>query len=273
MAFVFPRRTHLAPLRVCRGRSPTLCRLRRPPCRGIVILGRGLPGGQSGGMLCESFTWPVHPPLTWPACALPCPSTTIRRRMTTNSSHQGLAALFASATIGSLLRTFVLQPQREFYQRELQRLTGAHLRQLQRDLGRLLESGFVERRSHGNRVYYRAVAAHPAFPALRSLIVSTLGTGDVLREALAGLGDAVSAALIYGSFARGDEAPDSDVDLLVVGAASRRSRRRRPGAGRPRAGPRDESRPVLRGGVRGSSAQRRPLPLGGPCRSSHLARR
>ena len=143
--------------------------------------------------------------------------------MTTHSSQRGVAALFASATIGPLLRAFVVQPHREFYQRELQRLTRAHLRQLQRDLGRLVESGFVESRDHGNRVYYRAVAAHPAFPALRSLVLSTVVSGDVLREAFLGLGEAVTAAFIYGSFARGDETVESDVDLLVVGPVTRRS--------------------------------------------------
>jgi predicted nucleotidyltransferase len=143
--------------------------------------------------------------------------------MTTKSSQKGIGALFASAAIGPLLRSFVLQPQREFYQRELQRLTGAHLRQLQRDLGRLVESGFVQGRVHGNRVYYRAVVAHPAFPALRSLVLTTVGAGDGLREALAGLGAAVEAAFVYGSFARGDESAESDVDLLVVGSVTRRA--------------------------------------------------
>ncbi len=143
--------------------------------------------------------------------------------MTTEGSHTSITALFASATIGPLLRILLLQPQREFYQRELQRLTGAHLRQLQRDLERLVESGFVERRVHGNRVYYRTVASHPAFPALRSLVITTICVEGSSRDALLELGDEVQAAFIYGSFARGDEGPDSDVDLFVVGSVSRRA--------------------------------------------------
>ncbi len=142
--------------------------------------------------------------------------------MTTKSSQKGVAALFASAAIGPLLRAFVLQPQREYYQRELQRLTGAHLRQLQRDLARLVGSGFVQSRVHGTRVYYRAVAEHPAFPALRNLVMTTLGADHALREALAGLGAVVQAAFVYGSFARGDESPESDVDLMIVGSVTRR---------------------------------------------------
>ena len=116
----------------------------------------------------------------------------------------------------------MLDPQREFYQRELQRLTGAHLRQLQRDLLRLRQAGLVTQRAHGNRAYYRAVVEHPAFADLRAAVMKTLGLGDVLREALKPLSDAVSVAFVYGSFARGDDVAGSDVDLFVVGSASRR---------------------------------------------------
>ena len=142
--------------------------------------------------------------------------------MTTNNSQNGITALFASATLGELLRVFMLEPEREYYQRELQRLTGAHLRQVQRDLERLQQSGLVARRVHGNRTYYRAVPAHPAFFDLSAAIMKTMGLGDELRDALADLGDAVTLAFIYGSFARGDDVVGSDVDVLIVGSASRR---------------------------------------------------
>ncbi len=143
--------------------------------------------------------------------------------MTTKSSQTGLGALFASATLGELLRLFMLDPGREFYQRELQRLTGAHLRQLQRDLARLELSGLVARRTHGNRTYYRAVPAHPAFADLRAAIMKTIGLGDRLREALAGLTGAVELAFVFGSSARGDDVVGSDIDVFVVGSATRRA--------------------------------------------------
>jgi len=146
----------------------------------------------------------------------------MRSQMTTNKSQNGISALFASATLGELLYLFMLEPEREYYQRELQQLTGAHLRQVQRDLERLQQSGLVARRVHGNRTYYRAVPAHPAFFDLSAAIKKTMGLGDELRDALAGLRDAVTLAFIYGSFARGDDVVGSDVDVLIVGSASRR---------------------------------------------------
>jgi predicted nucleotidyltransferase len=142
--------------------------------------------------------------------------------MTTSKSQSGISALFASATLGQLLYLFMLEPGREYYQRELQRLSGAHLRQLQRDLERLQRSGLVVCRTHGNRTYYRAVPAHPAFADLRAAVMKTLGLGNELGAALAGLGGAVTLAFVHGSFARGDEDAHSDVDVLIVGSATRR---------------------------------------------------
>ena len=50
-------------------------------------------------------------------------------------------------------------------------------------------------------------------------MVKTAGVADVLREALMPLGR-IRTAFIYGSFAKGSERADSDVDVLVIGEAS-----------------------------------------------------
>jgi predicted nucleotidyltransferase len=41
----------------------------------------------------------------------------------------------------------------------------------------------------------------------------------VLREALQPLAGKIASAFVYGSIARGDERPGSDVDVMVVGSA------------------------------------------------------
>ena len=53
------------------------------------------------------------------------------------------------------------------------------------------------------------------FEELKSLVVKTLGVGDVLREALAPVADRVRVAFLFGSFARGEQ-QRSDVDVMVV---------------------------------------------------------
>jgi predicted nucleotidyltransferase len=48
-------------------------------------------------------------------------------------------------------------------------------------------------------------------------MVKTAGVADVLREALTPFQGHIETAFIYGSFAKGTENADSDVDVLVIG--------------------------------------------------------
>jgi predicted nucleotidyltransferase len=50
-------------------------------------------------------------------------------------------------------------------------------------------------------------------------MVKTAGIADILREALTPLSERIMVAFIYGSFAKGTETADSDVDVLFVGKA------------------------------------------------------
>lgn len=106
-----------------------------------------------------------------------------------------------------------------------------HLRQIARDAGvspgaahreltLLAAAGIVTRTEQGRQVYFRANRECPVFAELKSLLLKTAGVADVLREALGPLRERIVAAFVYGSVARGDERPGSDIDLLVVGDAS-----------------------------------------------------
>jgi predicted nucleotidyltransferase len=104
-----------------------------------------------------------------------------------------------------------------FYLREIARVAGLGLGAVQRELKRLSGTGIIRRTVRGNQVYYQADPDCPIFEELKNLVIKTAGVGDVLRAALAPLADRIEVALIYGSFARGEEHRGSDVDLLVVG--------------------------------------------------------
>ena len=134
----------------------------------------------------------------------------------------GVAELFAGRAVVSLLRTFFLNPSRDYYQRELTEVTGERLFLVQTALKKLTRAGLVSQVSRGNRTYYRVDPTHPAYEELRALIVKTIGIGDTLRARLLELGEKVRAAFIYGSVARGDETPTSDVDIMLVGTLSGR---------------------------------------------------
>ena len=137
---------------------------------------------------------------------------------TTNSiGDRGWADLFASRTLAQLLTTFLTHPEKDFYQKELAVTTDAGLYAVQRELTRMEKANLVSRTPRGNRVYYRANRGHPAFEDLKRVVLKTMGLGEALRAALAPLAGRVQVAFIYGSFARGEETAESDMDLLMVG--------------------------------------------------------
>jgi predicted nucleotidyltransferase len=135
---------------------------------------------------------------------------------------KGIGELFAGRAVVPLLRLFFLYPTQTFYQRELSDLTGERLFLIQRSLGRLVRAGVVDSSRRGNRIYYRANESHPAFQDLKAVILKTVGVGDVLQAQLAGLGDKVEVAFVYGSVARGEETSTSDLDIMIVGDLSSR---------------------------------------------------
>jgi predicted nucleotidyltransferase len=127
------------------------------------------------------------------------------------------ARLFASETLVSVLKLFLLNPERSYYQAQVATIAGARLYAAQRELARLERAGLVVREPSGNRVYYRANRRHPAFEDLKRAFLRTVLLGDSLRAALAPLAGKVQAAFVYGSYARGEEREHSDVDLFIVG--------------------------------------------------------
>jgi len=124
--------------------------------------------------------------------------------------------LFGKTRQGVLAALFE-QPERWFYLRELERLTGLSTGALQHELGRLGRAELVIRERSGNRVNYRANVAHPVFEELRRLVLKTCGIPLLLAQAISTVGAKVDFAAVFGSFAKGTSHARSDIDLLVVG--------------------------------------------------------
>lgn len=130
------------------------------------------------------------------------------------------ADLLFSAYRRKVLALLLLRPDDELHVREIARLTGVPAGSLHRELRTLTAAGFLERKPFGNQVRYQANRACPIYPELAEIFRKTLGLADLLREALAPLGDQVVAAFVFGSMADGSAQASSDVDLFVVGRAT-----------------------------------------------------
>jgi len=126
------------------------------------------------------------------------------------------SALFGK-TRRAVLGLLYSRADEAFYLRQIQRLAGVGLGSLQRELKQLTNAEIIVRNVRGQHVYFQANSKCPIFDELKSLVIKTVGIGDSLRASLSQFYDRINFALVYGSFASGDEHRGSDVDILVVG--------------------------------------------------------
>ena len=89
-----------------------------------------------------------------------------------SSSEDALGKLFGSTSRARILRLLCVNPDREFYQREIMYETGLSLQPVQRELGILLELGVLIRLAARNRIYYRVDTDSVWFKPLRDLMGS-----------------------------------------------------------------------------------------------------
>lgn len=127
--------------------------------------------------------------------------------------------------LGSKLRANALawlfsRPDERFFVRQLASVLDEDATNLGRELARLADLGILRCATEGRRKYYQANGDCAVFPELERLVVKTAGLRDVLRSALRGIRERIEVAFVHGSFARGQQRFDSDVDLLVVGSVS-----------------------------------------------------
>lgn len=81
-----------------------------------------------------------------------------------------LTQLFGSSARVEMLSLLLSEPHREFYVREIERLACVQVHAVHVELRRLESLGLVTSRRDGNRRYVQAVATHPMYAPLLSLI-------------------------------------------------------------------------------------------------------
>ncbi len=127
-----------------------------------------------------------------------------------------LETLITSRVRRKVLALFLLNPEKEFYGREVARRTEENAHAVSVELGRLESSGLLKSRASARLKYYSANKGYPIYEELKRIMIKTEGIGDLLRKGL-GAAEELKFAFIYGSFAKGEERAGSDIDLMIVG--------------------------------------------------------
>lgn len=134
-----------------------------------------------------------------------------------------------------ILRLLLDSPDERLHLREIARRALTSAGTAARELLRLEEAGLVARDREGSQVYFSARTESSMYPPVRALVhaiaretavpLAPSPTPDPLglrttrrlrRELAAVYGERLAGVYLYGSRARGDHDPDSDVDVLLV---------------------------------------------------------
>ena len=130
-----------------------------------------------------------------------------------------LKKLIGSRTRINILKLFVLNPKQDYYVREISRLTKEPFDPARRELMQLEEIGLLKSKLSGRQKYYSINTGYALFQEFKSMILKTVGIGDVIRLKT-GKRDDILVAFIHGSYAKNREDIESDIDLFVVGDIS-----------------------------------------------------
>jgi predicted nucleotidyltransferase len=136
-----------------------------------------------------------------------------------NSKHgagTGLADALFSKVQQRVLGVLFGNPDRSFFANEVIARADSGTGAVQRELTRLESAGLLNVKRLGRQKHYQANPSAPVFTELRDLVMKTSGLADVLRAALSPLGERIDAAFVYGSIAKGESTPASDIDLMIV---------------------------------------------------------
>jgi predicted nucleotidyltransferase len=120
-----------------------------------------------------------------------------------------------------LLGALFGHPSRAWYAAELAQHLGVLRSGVQRDLKALTGAGLLKSYRKGHMVFFQANEQAPVFPELHGLILKTVGLVEAIRDVLSPLAEDIQLAFVYGSIAAAKEEPDSDIDLMVIGAVQR----------------------------------------------------
>jgi len=137
-----------------------------------------------------------------------------------------LADILSSRVKAEVFRLLFGLEGQSLHLREIERQSGLAVGTVRQELQRLISLGLVEKSVDGNRRLYAANRRHPIYPDIRSIVFKTSGFAEILRAALLPE-PSIRLAFVFGSLARGEEKPGSDLDLMVLGSITLRQLTRR----------------------------------------------
>lgn len=129
-----------------------------------------------------------------------------------------LKRLFTSNTRIKLLTLFLLNPDEEYFIRELTRRLDEQINSIRRELDNLKKMGLLKSKEKNRKKYYVVNKNFVVFHELKSIILKAIGDKDALIKKIAQLGT-IEVMVLSGLFVE----KESPLDLLLVGSIDRQA--------------------------------------------------
>lgn len=124
--------------------------------------------------------------------------------------------IFGSRIRAKILGWLFTHPEEYFFVRQMASILKEDPTNISREMANLEELGILRSKRSGNLKNFQVNRECPFFEELKGLILKTAGVAGRIRAVLRRLAG-IEYAFIYGSYAKGEEKADSDVDLLILG--------------------------------------------------------
>lgn len=133
-----------------------------------------------------------------------------------------VSILFKSKIRQKILVKFFSDQSRRFYINEMARLIGTTQGTCRRELNKLVDMGMLITSREGNLQFYQINKKNPLFEEFKTIIQKTIGIEALLKNALLKM-EGISYAFIFGSYAKKEFKPESDIDMVIIGTVREES--------------------------------------------------
>lgn len=127
-----------------------------------------------------------------------------------------VSILFKSKIRQRILVRFFSDESLRFYINEMARLVGTTQGTCRRELNKLVDVGLLITSREGNLQFYLVNKKNPLYAEFKTIIQKTIGIDALLKDALEKVAG-INFAFVFGSYAKKDFKPESDIDMAVVG--------------------------------------------------------
>ena len=124
--------------------------------------------------------------------------------------------IFGSRIRAKILGWLFTHPDESFFVRQIALILKEDPTNVSREMAKLAHLGILKSKRNGNLKHFQANQDCPFFKELKGLVLKTTGVAGQIRASMEKF-TGIVYAFIYGSYAKGEEKVESDVDLLIIG--------------------------------------------------------